>query len=243
MKFVYEYRSSDNVRHEGEIDAPSRDAAFQALKARGIRPSRLQDKPGVLNWLFGKGKRWLAIVLLAVIATVAVFMWVRLSEQAADALLYEDRAQIYGDPFVIGEAMRMGWFNEFKDMGDRYLARHAIPAAECNCAEFAAMQGAIVKALTLGVDKLVKIAPDDLAEIAKIKRMVNGMKRELGEYIADGGSVAGYMKRLEIRQKAERGIFERVSRELSRTADDATWRKRNAELRAMGLPMVSPPEN
>ena len=38
MKFLYEYRTSDNVHHDGTINAPDREAAYAALKAQGIRP-------------------------------------------------------------------------------------------------------------------------------------------------------------------------------------------------------------
>lgn len=67
MKFVYEYRTSDNVRHNATVSAPDRDAAFARLKARGIRPSRLEDAPGFFNKLFGKGKRWIAIAVLTIL--------------------------------------------------------------------------------------------------------------------------------------------------------------------------------
>ena len=68
MKFVYEYRTSDNELHHGSIAAADRDAAFASLKARGVRPARLVEAPGVLNKLLGKGKRWIAIAVLSVAA-------------------------------------------------------------------------------------------------------------------------------------------------------------------------------
>ena len=41
MHFKYYYKTSDNVRHEAEISAPSRDEAFAALRDRGIRPIKV----------------------------------------------------------------------------------------------------------------------------------------------------------------------------------------------------------
>ena len=73
MKFVYEYRTSDNALHSGRIAALDRDAAFAALKARGIRPARLVEAPGLVNKVFGKGKRWIAIVALSVAAIAGWF--------------------------------------------------------------------------------------------------------------------------------------------------------------------------
>lgn len=70
MKFRFEYRTSDNVLHRGEIAAPDRESAFARLKEQGIRPARLEDAPGLGNKIFGKGKRWLAIALLAILVLV-----------------------------------------------------------------------------------------------------------------------------------------------------------------------------
>lgn len=77
MKFNYEYRTSDNKLHEGVVSAASRDDAFAVLKARGIRPGRVTEAPGVFNKLFGKGKRWIAIVALAVALAIAVISRLR----------------------------------------------------------------------------------------------------------------------------------------------------------------------
>ena len=54
MKYTYAYKTSDGARHEASIEAASRDAAFAALKARGIRPSAVRETPGLANKLFGK---------------------------------------------------------------------------------------------------------------------------------------------------------------------------------------------
>ena len=64
MKFIYEYRTSDNVRRSGVIDASDRESAFIALKNQGVRPASMKEAPGIFNKLFGKGKRWIAIVIL-----------------------------------------------------------------------------------------------------------------------------------------------------------------------------------
>ena len=44
MRFVYEYRTSGNEPRQGEIRAADRDAAFAALKARGIRLLSLPEE-------------------------------------------------------------------------------------------------------------------------------------------------------------------------------------------------------
>ena len=85
---------------------------------------------------------------------------------------------------------------------------------------------------------LLTVLPTDLAEVAKMKRMVNGMKRELAAYLEAGGKVEDYIERLDIRQQAEKALYERTAAELKRTDDPDVWLQRNSALRAMGLPMV-----
>ena len=53
VRFTYEYRTSDNALHKGVIDASDRDAVYVALRARGIKPSRVDEAPGLFNKLFG----------------------------------------------------------------------------------------------------------------------------------------------------------------------------------------------
>ena len=54
MRFTYYYKTSDNVRHEAEISAPSRDEAFAALRDRGIRPIKVVEN---VEWKMKNEKR------------------------------------------------------------------------------------------------------------------------------------------------------------------------------------------
>lgn len=65
MRFNYEYRTSANELKNGSICASTRERVFVELRTRGIRPCRVVEAPGFFNKLFGKGKRWLAIGVLA----------------------------------------------------------------------------------------------------------------------------------------------------------------------------------
>lgn len=225
------------------INAASKDAAYTVLKSRGIKPGRVEEAPGFFNKLFGKGKRWIAIGILSVIAIGAIIAFVRMShavravEQASmQASVCEERSQLFGDPVVIRECEDASWTNVFTAAFDIYLAQYAIPGR---------MVGQSVIAVLPSPDeatRFVEIGDKDLVEVARMKRMVNGMKMELSEYLADGGTLASYMNRLNIRQRAERGIFESVQRQIQRSKDHAVWKEKNAELRAMGLPMVEAPD-
>ena len=65
MRFTYYYKTSDNVRHEAEISAPSRDEAFAALRDRGIRPIKMVSMDSQRDGRYPRngGRRIVAYVL------------------------------------------------------------------------------------------------------------------------------------------------------------------------------------
>ena len=74
-------------------------------------------------------------------------------------------------------------------------------------------------------------------EVQQIKAMVEGMKNEARSYIAAGGTIVEYGKRLTERQDAEIAVYNRVKADLEKARssmfDDASmsyWEKRNDEL-------------
>ncbi len=75
MRFKYYYKTSDNVRHEAEISAPSRDEAFAALRDRGIRPIKVvaADSPKDGNDGRAAGDRGRKIVAYALSVVFVLF--------------------------------------------------------------------------------------------------------------------------------------------------------------------------
>ena len=73
MRFTYYYKTSDNVRHEAEISAPSRDEAFAALRDRGIRPIKVvaADSQRDGSASRGGGRRIVAYALSVAFALLA----------------------------------------------------------------------------------------------------------------------------------------------------------------------------
>ena len=230
MRFLYQYRTSENELRHGVVKASDRDSAFAALRAQGIRPSKVEEAPGLLNKLFGKGKRWMAIVVLAHLA--AIGWWLAVSEREPD---WEERSQIYGDPVLIKELSADNWAAVFENEGDRFLAAYAVPGREV--AELLPPKDA-----ALVMKGSIPIEEEDGEVVRKIKRIVNGMKREMREYVRDGGTPEGYFRRLAIRQKAEAQVLSSAERALRNERDPAKWSERNRQLRAMGLPMLEPDE-
>ena len=119
MKFIYQYRTKDNVSHRGIICAANRDAAYAALKSQGVKPGRMEEAPGFFNKFFGKGKRWIAIAVLALsTVALAVILFTR-EEVSVDP--YSDkgfarpieRRQIWGDEVVVDAATQSNWREVF----------------------------------------------------------------------------------------------------------------------------------
>ena len=247
MKFTYEYRTSDNVRHSGIIDASDREAAFAALKSRGIRPGCVAEAPGFFNKLFGKGKRWMVIAALSVVVVIFAVVGVSLkSELEETAFTFDNttRRQLLGDAAVIELGTKSGWSDVFAEKGERYLAGFAIPGVAVGRS---AVSAADVEA---SLSRKIAASENDSIEVRQIKAMVEGIKDELREYLSDGGKVEGFMTRLAQRQSDEVRYFQRASREVEsakaqKRPDSQVmdlWKRRNDELRLMGIMPIPMPK-
>ena len=240
MKFAYEYRTSDNVRHEGVIAASTREAAFAALKAQGIRPGSVREAPGFFNKLFGKGKRWIAIGVLgaALVGSIVYTSTVRPStfDLRSDSPLL--RHQIYGDPALMDELDRTDFATVFSHPGERVLARYAQPGRDV------ADRPVNAEDLRACLDLHIEIGPDESREVQELKRIVLWMKGELRTYLSDGvGTPERYAARLKIRQQREQQILLMAQNDLKKTDDEAQWERINGSLRSVGLPTVPRPAN
>ena len=71
VTFTYYYKTSDGLRHEAEIGAPSRDEAFAALRERGVRPIKLVAKDGSTANGEVRGMRKRAVAAIVVAAALA----------------------------------------------------------------------------------------------------------------------------------------------------------------------------
>ncbi len=245
MKFLYQYRTSDNQAHNGTIDAASKDAAYAALRSRGIRPSRMEEAPGLLNKLLGKGKRWIAIgVLCSLCAALCLLLAKTRRDGGAGArgTVPVDRHQIYGDPGLMDAMEREEYASVFSDAGDRYLARFAQPGAIVRFTN-RTWRADMAKALEATPAAPLEVLPGDVREVRELKQIVLGMRKELKAYLANGiGTCARYVKRVEERQVREAQIYYQAKNELSKERDPEVFERRNASLRRLGLRTIPAPE-
>lgn len=82
MRFIYYYKTSDNVRHEAEMSASSRDEVFAVLREKGIRPIKVvaeEDEANVDRGFKGdkggKGLRGVGALVLAAGMALGVAVW------------------------------------------------------------------------------------------------------------------------------------------------------------------------
>lgn len=248
MKFLYEYRTKSNELRDGVVSASDRDAAFLTLRSQGIRPARMVEAPGIFNKLFGKGKRWIAIVILC---GIAVLLAVLLYNAAADVAVVSrqiensTRRQIIGDAALIDSGIRSGWKEVFKEEGERFLASFAIPGVP------AGVRNTTEVELQKALHRKVLASDSDGIEVRQIKSMVEGMKEELREYIRDGGTISEYGRELVKRQEQEIAYYQRAKKEIDKAISEKMpegsvsrmLRIRNEKLRKLGIKPVVLSEN
>lgn len=249
MKFTYQYKTSDGVRHSGAYVAPSKAAVYDGLRARGIKAFGVEPAPGVMNRLSGV-LGWRLFLVLALVAAAAAATLAYLREKAETPVVEDSvflskmRRQIIGDAGVIEAGIKNGWSDVFAEEGERFLASFAIPGVPAGVK--ATNVGNLEKALA----RKVPIAAGDSMEAKQIKSMVEGMKDELRGYLSGGGTIEQYGERLVERQEQELSYYRRIKEAIDRAARsgvsedelEAKWKSGNAELRNMGIRLVPLPE-
>lgn len=249
MKYTYAYKTPDGVRHEATMVAKSRDDVFAELRKQGIKAIKVVAADGskANGEIHGVRKRVVAALVAFValgVGVVAYFTGMRsggdLGDSATTAFATgQDRRQVIGDAAIIEKGIRNGWSEVFELEGDRFLASFAIPGVK------AGQRNTSEKEFAAALENKCEIKPNDSIEVRQIKAMVEGMKDEARRYIAAGGSIISYGKRLTERQDAEIAIYERIKTDLEKAHSSMPedeymiyWEKRNDELRNLGIKTI-----
>ncbi len=78
----------------------------------------------------------------------------------------------------------------------------------------------------------------------ELKQIVNGMRHEVREYLANGnGTPRSYWRRLIERTQQEAQIYERTRRELESEESPDVWESKNDALRRLGLRTIPTPKD
>ena len=247
MKYTYAYKSSDGTRHEASIEAESREAVFETLRAQGIRPIKVVAADGskANGEIRGVRKRVVAaIVVFAVllVGNLAYFGGMRSQKKRGAEPTFvaeQTRRQVIGDTAVVDKGIATGWSDVFQEEGERFLASFAIPGVK------AGQRNTTIDEIEAALARSVAATADDTMEARQIKSMVEGMKSEARAYIAAGGSIIEYGKRLTERQDAEIAIYERTKSDIEKARETLSkddfltfWEECNDQLRNLGIKLV-----
>jgi len=249
MKYTYAYKTSDGMRHEATMNAASRDEVFAALRKQGIKAIKVVAADGskANGEIHGVRKRVVAVLVAFVavgVGVVAYFSGTRSGDDLGDSATTafatgQDRRQVIGDAAIIEKGIRNGWSDVFELEGERFLASFAIPGVK------AGQRNTSEKEFTAALEHKCVVADSDSLEARQIKAMVEGMKNEARRYLAAGGSIIEYGKRLTERQDAEIAVYNRVKADIEKARATMTesafmtyWEKRKDELRNLGIKTV-----
>ena len=243
MKYTYAYKTSNGTRHEASIEAASRDAAFAELREQGIRPIKVVAADGskANGAPVGVRRRVVAVSILAavVVAVGATTAFLRIVRPVPELETFQaDQTRRYpiGDAAIIEKGILTGWNDVFEHEGDRFLASFAVPGVK------AGQRNTTVEEIESALGRKIEPTPDDGIEARQIKAMVAGMKQEARAYIAAGGSVVNYGRRLTERQDTEIAAYDRTKADLERAKENMSgntlinyWESQNDKLRNLGI--------
>ena len=256
MKYTFAYKTSDGVRHEDSIEAASRDDVFEALRRQGIRPIKVVAADGSKANGEVRGLRKRAVFALVAIAAVVAGVVAYFSGErsgaatTANSAMSAPRHQIYGDPVIVGALERGDFTAVLSREGDRLLAIFAQPgklmcARGANPRRIDDKSHAAFEAYAksgLAVENDIAIDTTESREITELKQIVNGMREEMREYLANGnGTPRSYWRRLNERTAQEIQIYERTRRELEKETSEEVWEQKNDALRRLGLRTIPNP--
>ena len=160
------------------------------------------------------------------------------------------RHQIYGDPATVEGLERGDFAAHLPRVGDQMLAVFAQPG-KLMCAKGANPRRIDEKSYAafeayakndLAVENDIAINSADSREITELKQIVNGMREEMREYLANGnGTPRSFWRRLNERTTQEIQIYGRTRRELEKETSEAVWEQKNDALRRLGLRTIANP--
>ena len=256
MKYTFAYKTPDGVRHEDSLDANSRDEVFQSLRGRGIRPIKVVAADGSKANGEVRGFRKRAVFALVALAAAVAGVVAYLGGErtgaatAANSAASAPRHQIYGDPATVEGLERGDFAAHLPRTGDQMLAVFAQPG-KLMCAKGtnprlldAAMEAAFAAYAKdeLAAERDIAINAGEERELRELKQIINGMREEMREYLANGnGTPRSFWRRLNERTAQEIQIYERTRRELEKETSEEVWEQKNDALRRLGLRTIPNP--
>lgn len=242
--------SSDGLRHEGEMSAPTKDAVYAELRQRGIRAIKVTERiqPIVRRGLSGLRKRDIALivsgaVIIAALAATSSWWLNRpavagrrtLSPAPASRTVIESNVVSIGDRVATARPRRQLAASEadinsiFTRPAERFLARYAAPGrivAKPDAATLEAVEADFPDAL----EATIIIRAADPKGVADLKGIVAGIKAEAKMLFLSGRTFPEIVTWLTDRQKMESDYRALILKRFEHDEEAA-----NAQLRTLGM--------
>ena len=236
------------------MDAPSREAVFAGLRARGIKAIKVVAADGskANGEVRGMRKRTVAALVAVAAACAGVVAYIGGGRTAAapGAAAATPRHQIYGDPAIMGGLERGDFGAVLPREGDRMLAVFAQPG-RLMCKDGFNPQwlsAAQLEAFSryareeLAPERDLPVDAASPREERELRQIVNGMREEMRGYLANGnGTPRSFWRRLNERTGEEMQIYERTRRELENEKSAEARERKNDALRRLGLRTIPSP--
>lgn len=270
MKFTYAYKTSDGIRHEDSMNASSREEVFESLRAQGIKAIKVVAADGskANGEIRGVRKRVVVVSIIAAALAAGLIAFFVGRRVPTPPPVGRD------DPIAPSPTTAPVTYRNAKPLARQMINgdRHRIEAAAASLTNAAerllaafAEPGRPVPALAptrptdaefeASLREPIRIAETDFTEVVDLKRIVTKMKNDLRIYIAEGGTMEGYVEEVVKRQKFEVAYREKAEKHLAKLCSSSAeekkgmsnaygyWLKANAQLRSMGIyPLPLPDE-
>lgn len=248
--------TSDGLRHEGEMSAPTKDDVYAALRERGIRAIKVTERiqPIVRRGFRGLRKRdWCLIAAGVALAAVVLVVVIRLlapaplvqGPQAVGPkprhVIESDIVEVrVGDRVARARPRRQFEISEedlkvvFSRPADRYLAKFVAPGRICPpdaSAELKEVEEDIFDAL----DTDIVIRSDDPKGVAELKCVVAGIRDEVRMLLSSGRTFAEVVDWLHNRQNMEDDYRKRLIQRYPNDEAEANRQLKNLGMAEIGI--------
>ena len=265
MKYRYAYKSSDGVRHEADIEASSRDEAFASLRAQGIRPIKVlasdgSKANGEIRFM-GIPRRIFYGSILSVAILAAGGTWMLRGSRKPAPPIVITKVETKFEPSLETQSLKrqamplprqeihgsrrrieIAPTNLFDTGLDTYLSAFAEPGRIADVKKTKPLF-ANPEELSSILDRPIHFTSDEYTEYIDLKRITAGIKQEMKEYLAGGGSSEEFFSALQERQNLEVAHREKALHRLNDLVGSCPepakaydfWLKANAQLQSMGI--------
>lgn len=235
MKFRYAYKTSDGKRHEDFIDVPSREKAFETLRAMGIRPIKVVATDGskANGEIRGIRKRVFvaSLVFVAIIVGLAAHFATRKGGDIVRLLPIEEAATCVPRHFIQQATDLSSHEETFSFVSERFLLNFSMPARLM--AESPTNLQSIASDLQKALETPIKISSDDSPVDVQLKGVVVSLKNEAELIIKSGRTPVEALIYFIDRQKMEYEHRKRIVEQVKR--GEMTKEVANSLFRSMGF--------